>query len=411
MKFPYEELYYLKARGPDDKQPADAWGGYSQDFEDASCVYTHDDVEMFPSSHWLVNGIRDLDRMTRHLLVFDIDIHKAPDGFDDDRVSLQADTPVVRSQNGGLHVYFIVNQTEPGKESDFEVAVGLPFDIDIRGEFVKHHVVAPNAIPGVSGGYELEQDTSIKAYFDPAEAARQIYFDGEPALSYDPAGRRHGSGYDRGEIDPPVSLPKCYGAGLELRKKAPEDNNLNTHKVNVLTALCGLAAGYDTDTVVDLFVEEYYPGDPDRADRERTEYQVEHLARKLDNGEYDPPSVSTLQDYSILPDEEWCKCGLPKHDDAGENKSDYYDADLQYIATRHDIEGDPYEDREALLKTCLWAREEHEDLNGEKPPYAALVAVGEHIGLAFEDHEDHILGESSYNVAKRIYSDLNPSDV
>lgn len=411
MKFPYGELYYLRARGPDDKQPADSWGGYNQDFDEAADVYTHEEVEMFPSTDWLVNGIQNSTGMTRHLLVFDLDIHKAPDDFDPDRVELLADTPVIRSQNGGLHVYFAISQEHPGKESDFEVTADLPFDIDIRGEFVRHHVVAPNPVPGVSSGYDLQNDATISHFFDPAEAASKITLDGAPALSYNPSNGRPGSGYDRDEIDPPKDMPKCYGAGLELRKKAPDDRSLNTHKVNVLAALCGLAAGYDIETVVGHFIDEYYPGDPANADREKTEYQVEHIAEKIDNGEYDPPTVSTLQEYDILPADEWCHCGLPKHDKQAENRSRYYDVDLRRVADLNDVDGDPYEDRQALLGACLHARTLHPSLADEKPPYAALVAVAEHTGLVFEDPEDSVLGKTSYNVAMRIYADLEPGDL
>lgn len=311
--FPFEEFWYLRGIEHGDKNPKDAWGGYGQKFEDAPKVYAFEDVQKFPTDVWLINGVRNYPHKARQLLVVDLDIHKAPDTFDANRVQVPTDTPVVRTQNGGHHVYFVVSTPNRGAEGDFEVAESAPFDVDIRGEFVKHHVVAPSAIPGVGGEYELVHDAPIKAAFDPGELVETITLDGEPLVRHRPDRASGGVGYDRGEIDPPEDMPTCYGAGLELRHEAPEDPNLNTHKVNVLTALCGLAAGYDTETVVDHFVSGYYPGDPSQSDRETTEYQVAHLARKLDTDQYSPPVPRTLREYGILPAGESCDCPIPSH--------------------------------------------------------------------------------------------------
>lgn len=408
MSFPYEKLQYLKARGPADKSPLESWGGYGQDFEEAECWYSHEYVKMHPHQHWLVNGMHDSDVMSHQLLVFDLDIHKAPSDFDPDRVTVPEDAPVVKSQSGGFHVYFAVNWSTRAKESDFEVHSDLPFDIDIRGEFVKHHVVAPADIPGVSGDYDLVNDVDIPHVSDPNEAASRVRFDGEPAVEYTP-GRSGPGNYDREDVDPPESMPKCYGAGLTLRAEAPEDHD-HTHKVNVLTALAGLAAGYEVDTVVDHFVEDYYPGDPGHADRERTKYQVNHIAEKLDEGDYSPPAVRTLIEYGILPEDETCLCGLPGHDEQTANQSAYYEADLAGIA---DLNGyaDPFADNVALLKTCLEARERRPELGDERPPYAALVGVASVMGIPLDQPEDEILGESSYKVARRMFDDLQPGDI
>lgn len=320
--FEYDELWYVRGIGDGNKNPKDKWGGYSdddgspRDFDAAPKVYTHDDVLKFPSDSWLVPAIYDKPHMTRWLLVFDIDIHKAPDDFDENRVTVAPDTPLIKTQSGGYHVYTMVtNRPTRGKESDFEIVQDLPgdFDVDIRGEFVKHHVVAPRDIPGVGGEYELVNDAPIKGRNDPDELAQMIQLDGEPLVRYNPVGDRSGSSYERGEIDPPAEMPMCYGAGLDLRAKAPERDDLNTHKVNVLTALCGLAAGYDTETVVEHFVEHYPPGQACNADLEKTEYQVEHIAKKLENGTYSAPPNLTLQQYSLLPEGEWCDCEIRGH--------------------------------------------------------------------------------------------------
>jgi len=323
--FPYNELYYFRGVGHGNKNPMDKWGGYTdpetgnpRDFDDAEHVYTHDEVEMFPHDCWLTSSIKDRATMRRMLLVFDVDIYKAPDSFDPDRVSIPSNTAVARSQSGGLHVYMVVTQrVTRGNENDFEIVQDLPgdFDIDIRGEFVKQHVVAPNDIPGVGGPYELVNDTGLIHRSDPDELAQMIRMDGEPLIRYKPSGgvTRSAGGFERDEIDPPESMPKCYGAALELRKQAPERDDLNTHKVNVYAGLCGLAAGYDIDTVVSHFVDEYYPGDPDDADEQKTRYQVNHLAEKLDNGYYNAPANLSLQGHGVLPEGEWCDCDIRGH--------------------------------------------------------------------------------------------------
>ncbi|MHB9286606.1 hypothetical protein ACKVMT_06155 [Halobacteriales archaeon Cl-PHB] len=410
MKFPYEDLYYLKARGPDDKRPAESWGGYGQDFAEADTVYTHADVRMLPGDHFLVNSMKHSPHMSHQMLIFDLDIYKAPAGFDADRVTVPTNTPVVKTPSGGFHIYYAVNTPVRGQESDFRLNAVLPFDIDVRGEYVKHHVVAPNAVPGVGGGYELVNDAPIKHVPDPGDAAEAIKIDGEPAI-YHESGDWGGADYEREEIDPPQEMPKCYAAGLTLRAEAPDDHD-HTHKVNVLTALAGLAAGYSVEQVADHFIDDYYPGDPAHADRERTEYHVEHIAGKLDRGEYSPPKVSTLHSYGILPRGEWCYCGLPGHDGETDDMSRYYThAELDEVARLHDLDGDPYDDNQTLVRACLYARDENPNLADEKPPYGALVAVARDCGLNLEDSDNGLLGESTYNVARRIFDDLDPGDV
>lgn len=411
--FPYEEFWYVRGSA-DSKMPARAWGGYSQSFEAAEHVHGHSDVEMFPHGTWLVPALRNTRGIRQHLLVFDIDLYKAPDGFDADRVSVPATTPVVKSPSGGLHIYTAVTQSSRAKEADFEVVQDIPFDIDIRGEFVKHHVVAPAAVPGVETAYELQVDTGLERSADPDELAAMIKFDGDRLLEYNPTGpSRRGTNYSREDVDPPDDMPACYGAGLQLRAKAPDTPSLNTHHVNVLTALCGLAAGYDTDTVADHFIEEYYPGKPANADREKSEYHITHIAGKLDSGQYAPPAPQTLVNAGIMPEGEWCDCGIPGHHGYPKavnpvDKSEYFAFDLWGLADDHDIEIDT---DTGFLRACLVARDEWPALDGATPPYQALAAVAELADLSFTDAADGIMGEQTYGVAERIYADLTPSDV
>lgn len=314
LAFNYEGLHFIELQEVGSKFPAHSWGGYSQNYEDAERVYSANDLQIHPGKAWGVVGIDDVDHGTVSLLVFDLDIHKAPADFDPDDVTIEGDVPIVRSQNGGLHTYFMVHEPPgAGSESDFQMTADLGWGIDIRGSYVSHHVVAPAEIPGIDGDYELVNDARIPGVFDPADAATRIQYNGEPLLEYDRDTGVADFEFDR-PSEPPMEMPSCYHAGLELRKAAPDDYP-NTHKVNVLTALCGLAAGYSTDEVAEHFCGEWAPtdGDVDLSDVGETEYQVAHLAEKLDSGTYSPPALSTLQEWGILDETDGCNCTIEYH--------------------------------------------------------------------------------------------------
>lgn len=87
LTFNYEDLRYIELREAGSKFPARKWGGYSQDFETADHVYTAEDIRLHPAEAWGVVGIEDPDHASTSLLIFDLDVHKAPDDFDPDRVS------------------------------------------------------------------------------------------------------------------------------------------------------------------------------------------------------------------------------------------------------------------------------------------------------------------------------------
>lgn len=311
LAFDPGDLWYIQLADFDSKFPADKWGGYSQSYVASDDVYTHQQVVDSEHDNWGVVGCQDFDHGTLTTLVFDLDVHKAPEEFDPERVSVPDDTLLVRSQNGGLHVYFKAH-VDRGElaESDFEMTDDLGWDIDIRGSAVSMHVVAPGDIPGVDSPYEVVNDEDISAVMDPADAAERVRIDGEPLLEFNPGGRI-GSGVDIDrDVEPPDEMPTCYHRGLQLRHANP-DEHPNTHKVNVLTALCGLSAGYDVESVVAHFCDDYPPGKD--VDRESTDYHLRHIADHIDRGDYSPPAVSTLRDFGILDDNEGCQCEIAYH--------------------------------------------------------------------------------------------------
>jgi hypothetical protein len=312
--YQYGDLWYIRLTDETSKFPKDSWGGYSQDFETAEHVYSHAEVVKSDWRFWGVVGIRDLDRVRRVLLIFDLDVHKAEDGDDTPRrIQIDDSVPLIKSQSGGFHAPYIVHGERGSADaSGFQVTANLTWDVDIRGSAVKHHVVAPGDIPGVGGRYEIVKDGQIPTVFNPSEAINHITLDGDPVLKYRP-GRGVGGDWSLdADRDPPEDIPRCYHAGLTLRAANPDDHP-NTHKVNTLTALCGLAAGYTIEDMVGHFCEEYPPGV--NADESETRYQLELLAKKMERGALAPPSPSTLRDWRILPEGETCKCGVRYHGD------------------------------------------------------------------------------------------------
>lgn len=317
LAFPYQDLWYIKLI-PNEKNPIESWGGYDQDFTEALNVYTHDQVVDSTHDHWGIVGIRTDAGDRVKLLIFDIDIHKAPDDFDPDHVRISDDkVPLVKSQSGGFHVYTAVRSGgEHGSESDFSTTTYLPFHIDIRGNYVKHHVVAPTEIPGVDTDYSLVNDTVIRTV-EPSDACEYVWYaadvdadpeDTQALIDHDPETGIGAGGFRFDpDTEPPEDLPTCYARGLQLRAENPDDHP-NTHKVNTLTALCGLWLRYDTDEIIEHFVEEYPPGDD--LDREETEYQLGKLGEKVAADRLAPPACATLRDYGILDDGKTCDCEI-----------------------------------------------------------------------------------------------------
>jgi len=86
------------------------WGGYSQDFDAAEHVHTHEEVQAHPEDNWAVVDIEDYSsEEPRSLLIIDIDLYKADDPDEGDGVEdVEAvrktgkpnGTPFAKSQSG-----------------------------------------------------------------------------------------------------------------------------------------------------------------------------------------------------------------------------------------------------------------------------------------------------------------------
>lgn len=264
-KLPYEDFYYIKLI-PGEKNPIEAWGGYGNDPEEAAesddpdiNVYTHEDVLESDHEAWGIVGIKEGGRS---LLVYDLDIYKADD-FDPDEITIDGTegVPIAKSPSGGLHVYTAVYEDRAsGSERDFTVSDELPFDIDIRGSFVKAHVVAPNAIPGVGGDYELVNDVPIMTHSGVRDSVAKLKFaeSGEPIIEYDVDTGVGDFTFERsGEA--PDEMPKCYHSALQLREADPDDHP-SIFKVDSLAAMCGAAAGYSKGEMMQHFLEDFSLG-------------------------------------------------------------------------------------------------------------------------------------------------------
>lgn len=325
LAFDYEDLWYIEIRGEGDKRPKEKWGGYSQDFEAADCVYSYDEVRESDETNWAIVGIRDRAHTRRSVLTFDIDIHKAPEEFNPSDISVPESWPLTRTQSGGLHTSVVVLQPRgTAKESDFEMTNDLGFDIDIRGSFVSHHTVAPADIPGVGGPYKLVRDRRIPGW-TPEEAAAAIKYKGEPLLEYKPE-RFEGDGatvsVERAE-DAPDDMPTCYARALAAREAdgRPEGYK-NDHEVNRHAAILGAYAGYSADEQVTHFKQHPPNGNPAAFDADMTRRAIEGTIQKIDADDLAPVSVTTLRKVGLFDGEETCDADCPIHgsDEAGDEK-------------------------------------------------------------------------------------------
>ncbi|MFA9517288.1 hypothetical protein ACERIT_08740 [Halopenitus sp. H-Gu1] len=308
LEFNTGDFRYIRIAS-DTKHPMDKWGGYSQDFDEAEHVYTHEDVQESSHDRWGIAGMDSTENINTgfHLLIFDLDLYKTDQvDADDVQVTDAEDVPVVKSQNGGAHLYFALH--DPVSESD----INLNHDwIDLRGSAVKSHVVAPADIPGCEDSkYDLTNDARVPVFLSVGEVLDRVEIRGEPIGEHDPADPVD---VDFARGDAPDEMPDCYHAALSFRSSEAREEHPNAFKIDTFAGLLGLAAGYSVETVTEHFGE-YAPfGDSTEFDEQKTRKHLKRLAEKMDLAGMCPPALSTLREHGILKEEESCLCSIPYH--------------------------------------------------------------------------------------------------
>ena len=137
----------------------------------------------------------------------------------------------------------------------------------------------------------------------------------------------------------------------------------------------------------------------------------EFVERQSDSGDTYPgfPDAETYNQALDALEDEGVNHARERADGV-ERSSEYFATDLSGVAEAQGIDADPFDDM-TLLKTCLHAREQRDGLGDADPPYAALRALAKHIDLPLADAEEGIIGKSSWNVARRVFDDLEAGDV
>ncbi|WP_226042483.1 hypothetical protein [Natrinema sp. DC36] len=330
LEFNTGDFRYIRIAS-DTKHPIDKWGGYSQDFDEAEHVYTHEEVQESSHDRWGIAGMDSTENVNGdfHLLIFDLDLYKT-DEFDADDVQVTnaEGVPMVKSQNGGAHLYFALH--DPVLESD----INLNHDwIDLRGSAVKSHVVAPADIPGCEDStYEVTNDTTVPVFLSVGEVLDRVEIDGEPIAEHDPTNPVDVD-FDRGEA--PDEMPDCYHAALSFRSSEAREEHPNAFKIDTYAGLLGLAAGYDVDTVTEDFGE-YAPfGDSTEYDEHKTRKHLTRLVEKMENEGMCPPALSTLREHGILDVDEACSCSIDYH---GSTPGDSFSSDDSGFHVETDLE-------------------------------------------------------------------------
>lgn len=385
------------------------WGGYSTNFEENDDVYTAEEVAASRHSRWGICGINAQPEWptSPNLIVVDIDTYEdgAPSlseiGISGDALMAGIEPVIVESQSGGVHIYGLVDEP-PVNESEFN----FPEWVDLRGEAVKQHVVAPREVPGNDADkYTIRNEASIPEFGSYSAFAELLTMDGGATqlIEYTGAMSQNVTTPEYGG-DAPEDMPMCYRQALAARADEEfRDQHGNPWKVDTLAGQLGIALGYDVETVADHFEASPKAGNASEFDRNLTISHLERLVRKMrgDGGEdLRAPSALTLRGHGILDAGDSCSCNLHDHHDPDASDCSKYYA---YLTESYDRDA-------TLLRACLEIRENHPgELEGETPPYAALREIAKRAGLPMED--DGKLGEYSWSVAKSAFEDMEPGDI
>lgn len=158
----------------DSKRPVASWGGWPIDPVHKG-VFTYQETEEDDWSEWGIVG-----NWSGTLLVIDVDAYKMEDTqrnriLNDEYGGLLDVTSVVKSQNGGYHLYFQYD----GRLSDFEVENHVDIKGDVGGGYVKSPFCE---------GYELVNDKSAVSVDADALSEFPVFQDAETYESETHAG-------------------------------------------------------------------------------------------------------------------------------------------------------------------------------------------------------------------------------
>lgn len=289
-----EEFWYIKLRESDDrgesKKPAEAWGGFSTEFETNDRVYSYEQTrEMDHSNFAIVGYIGD-----KLLVVIDADCHDVDD-FDPDLLLRPTDgVPVVKSEKPGrdipgFHFYTLLDE---------EVKIsGAQSWIDIKAD-QKGHVVSP----WHNDQYIIVDDQDFESFPNVIELNRGFEYDERNLVTTNASyATEYGGDIDLPD-EPPEELPLCLRKALEERMKIPRDgSHPNPWIVDSITGRRLVAFGYNKSEAMGL-LQEYPP--QDSWDERETSYQLDQLYSK----QLRPDGWDSLVSYNIVTNEEGCDC-------------------------------------------------------------------------------------------------------
>lgn len=268
--------YYIKLK-PDLKEPAEIWGGYSQDFSEADNVYTWEDLKS--NVRYGVIG------HTEFLLgVVDIDSYKddAPDVDDITVDNRLGDRLIIRSPAGGVHIPYLV-------DAEYKKHSSVVTGIDVKGELAQGHVVLPEH----NSDYEIVSDGPVPLYPSHDDSPQTVMYNDEPVFEVM---------HKRGDIDLDFTIPDVSDKHLHLCEflllltratPAREDYGSSPFEVDTHAGMCMLSNGRSIDDCVEL-MSLFPPAKVEGFNESETRYQLSMLKDKLEEGLI-PPSKSIVE--------------------------------------------------------------------------------------------------------------------